>query len=265
MLSSIHSTIPMPRYRALTFVSSPAAQKLPPIDTSGWIRIGPNRLSAASVCSTKQRTANATWSHRTRLTDRVDSSRRHCGVAAYRARARTCSSTDSKAHPLHARVSRGRPRPMLAVDSQNLPGFRARAANSTAASWSTRRARCRRERCALESRQRPAPRAPSLTDQRILATRCEGVSRPWTTRRPRVHLMHPSCACGAPEVKREDPPNIQDKVGMSVAPVGNRPKGSHASSSPWWRSKASVILQGEELGVSAIPGEDYGHYKGPAV
>ncbi len=48
---------------------------------------------------------------------------------------------------------------------------------------------------------------------------------------------------------------------MSVAPVGNRPKGSHASSSPWWRSKASVILQGEELGVPAIPGEDYGHYK----
>jgi hypothetical protein len=195
----------MPRYRALTFVSSPAAQKLPPIATSGWIRIGPNRLSAASACSTKQRTANAIWSHRTRLTDRIDNSRRHCGVAAYRARARTCSSTDFKAHPLHARVSRGRRRPMLAVDPQNLPGYWARAANSTTASWSTRRARCRRARSAVGSRQRPAPRAPSLTHHCILATGCEGASRRWTTRRPRVHLMHPSCASDAPPGARYAP------------------------------------------------------------
>jgi len=76
-----------------------------------------------------------------------------------------------------------------------------------------------------------------------------------------AHHMHPSCARDAPEVKGEDPLNIQEKVGTSVAPVVNETNGSHASASPWWQSKASVMLQGEELGVPAIPGEDYWHYK----
>jgi Helix-turn-helix domain len=114
----------------------------------------------------------------------------------------------------------------------------------------------------LQTSASSRPAAKESPDRGQLADHgCISCTPPAHLMHPPVHDMHPSCARGAPEVKGEDPPNIQDKVGMSVAPVGNRPKGSHASSSPWWRSKASVILQGEELGVPAIPGEDYGHYK----
>jgi hypothetical protein len=78
---------------------------------------------------------------------------------------------------------------------------------------------------------------------------------------PQVQHMHPTCARSAPEVKREDPLNIEESVGTSVASVDNRTNGARASATPWWQSQASVMLQGEELGAPANLGEDYRHYK----
>ena len=78
---------------------------------------------------------------------------------------------------------------------------------------------------------------------------------------PPAHQVHSSCARGAPEVKREDPMNIQKKNPSSAATVDNWPNASRPAEPPWWSTKAGVILQGVELGVSAHPGEDYRHYK----
>jgi hypothetical protein len=55
--------------------------------------------------------------------------------------------------------------------------------------------------------------------------------------------------------------NIQQKNASSAATVDNWPNASRPADPPWWSSKAGVILQGVELGVSAHPGEDYRHYK----
>jgi DNA-binding transcriptional MocR family regulator len=73
--------------------------------------------------------------------------------------------------------------------------------------------------------------------------------------------MHPTCAGGAPEVKREEPLKTEEKVRAIVTPVDIRPNGSRTSTSPWWQSQASVMRQGEDLGVPPNPGEDYRHYK----
>ena len=78
---------------------------------------------------------------------------------------------------------------------------------------------------------------------------------------PPAHQVHRSCARGAPEVKREDPMNIQRKNATNAATVDNWPNASRPAEAPWWSSKAGVILQGVELAVSAHPGEDYRHYK----
>jgi DNA-binding transcriptional MocR family regulator len=79
--------------------------------------------------------------------------------------------------------------------------------------------------------------------------------------RSKVQDMHPTCARGAPEVKREYPLNNEEKVKTTVAPVDIRTNDARTSKSPWWQSQTSVMLQGEELGALAMPGEDYRHYK----
>jgi len=76
-----------------------------------------------------------------------------------------------------------------------------------------------------------------------------------------AHDAHPSCAGGAPEVKREYPLNNEEKVRATVAPVDIWTNEARTSTSPWWQSQASVMWQGEELGVPPIHGEDYRHYK----
>jgi len=73
-----------------------------------------------------------------------------------------------------------------------------------------------------------------------------------------AHPVHSSCAPAAPEVKDEVPLNNQKQAGSDVASVDN---GDAASGPPWWRSKATVMLMGVELGLTAAPGERYAEYK----
>lgn len=79
--------------------------------------------------------------------------------------------------------------------------------------------------------------------------------------RPPAHLVRPTRARGAPEVKGEVTRKSQGRSAAAGATVDKPLPRSRDSPEPWWRSSAGVMLMGLELGLPARPGEDYPQYK----